>query len=467
MRIQFCGADRTVTGSCHLVEANGLRIFLDMGMYQGPREEARRLNQWLPDDVKNADAVLLTHGHLDHCGKLPVIARAGYRGPIYCTAATAEVARIVMEDAGEIQEEDASYLNRRSLRPGEAEVQPLFRRADVPAVMRLMRGVSYGQKMELARDGKQVSFTFYDAGHILGSAYIILEWTENGRQRSLLYTGDVGRYNTPIIRDPQAITSPVEQFITESTYGNKTHGDMAEVEPQLLEAVRYCVQHNSRLLCPAFAVGRTQVILWYVQKFVAEGLIPSIPVFVDSPMGVDVSRIHSQFPEYYDDETRKLIGSRHLFGLSRVTFAASTQQSMQINSQRGPCVIIASSPTCEFGRILHHLKQSIERPDDVIIFTGWTPPNTLGRRIQDGQRRVRIYDRWYELRCQVRTIHGLSAHADGSELLRFLSPTLHRDTTGYICHGEEDQAEAFGVRILSAGVGRVVVPAMESSSIST
>ena len=460
MRIQFCGADRTVTGSCHLVEVNGLKLFLDMGLYQGRREEARRINQYLPDDAKTADAVILSHGHLDHCGKLPVLGRAGYTGPIYCTAATAAVAQIVLEDSGEIQEEDAIYLNRRSRQPGEPPVEALYRRSDVPPVLKLFRHVRYGQKMDL---GNGVSFTFFDAGHIIGSAYVLLEWNESGRARSLLFTADVGRYNTPIIRDPQVIPGPVEHVLTESTYGNRKHGPISEVGPQFLDAVKHCIAHRSRLLVPAFAVGRTQTVLWYMQKFIHEGAIPAIPIFVDSPMGVQVSRVHSEFRDSYDEETAQRIGHNDLFGLSRVTFASSMQQSKAINMQAGPCVIIASSPTCEFGRILHHLKQSVERADDVIVFVGWTPPHTLGRRLQDGQRRVKIYDRWYDLKCQVRTIHGLSAHADGDELLRFLGPTITPETTAYVVHGEADQAEAFGARLLAAGMGCVEVPAMESS----
>ena len=460
MRIQFCGADRTVTGSCHLVEVNGLRLFLDMGMYQGARDQARLFNQYLPVDPKSADAIILSHGHLDHCGKLPLAARAGFAGPVYCTPASAEVARIVLEDAAEIQVEDAQYLNQRARDPGAPPVEPLYTPADVANVLRSIKRVAYGARTDL---GNGVSFTFYDAGHILGSAYILLAWREAGADRTLLFTADIGRYGAPIIRDPHPLAGPVDVVITESTYGNATHAPMAEVEPQLLEAVRYCVARKSRLIVPAFAVGRTQVILWYVQKFIAEGSIPAIPIFVDSPMGVEASKAHSTFRENYDDQTNALIGSKDLFGLGRVTFAATRQQSMGINSHDGACVIIASSPTCEFGRVLHHVKRSVERPDDLIIFVGWTPPNTLGRRLQEGQRRVRIYDRWYDLRCQVRTLHGLSAHADAEELLRFLGPTLVPSSSAYAVHGEVPQAEGLANRLLRAGIGRVDVPAMETS----
>lgn len=463
MRIQFCGADRTVTGSSHLIEVNGLRLFLDMGMYQGPRDEARRINQYLPADVKSADAIVLSHGHFDHCGKLPVATRAGFNGPIYCTPATAEVARIVLEDAAGIQEEDAQHLNLRARGPDEEKVQPLYTRADLPGVFKRFRRVPYERKTDL---GRSVSFTFHDAGHILGSAYVLLEWEEAGKLRTLLFTADVGRYNTPILRDPRPLPGPVDVVITESTYGNTSHGPIEEVGPQFLECVKHCIDRRSRLLVPSFAVGRTQTMLWYLQKFIHDKQIPPVPIFVDSPMGVEVSQVTENFRENYDDETTALIGKADLFGLARVTFASSRQDSQAINRVAGACVIIASSPTCEFGRILHHLERSVERPDDLIVFVGWTPPNTLGSRLQQGQKRVRIYDRWYDLRCGVRTLHGLSAHADGDELLRFLKPTLAPHTTAYVVHGEVPQAEGFAQRLLEAGVGAVNVPAMETSAVA-
>jgi metallo-beta-lactamase family protein len=368
----------------------------------------------------------------------------------------------VLEDAAEIQVEDADYLTRRHA-PGTAPIEPLYRPQDIPGLLKLFKRVGYGIKTDV---GHGVSFTFYDAGHILGSAYVLLEWDEAGQLRSLLFTADIGRYNTPILRDPHPLPGPVDLVITESTYGNATHAPIDQIGPQLLDAVKHCIERRSRLIVPSFAIGRTQTVLWYVQKFVQDGAIPPVPVFVDSPMGVQASKAYSTFRENYDEQTNAMIGTRDLFGLSRVTFAASSQQSKAINRHDGACVIIASSPTCEFGRVLHHVKQSIERPDDLIVFVGWLPPNTLGRRLQDGQKRVRIYDRWYELKCQVRVIHGLSAHADRDELLRFLKPTLTPRTTAYVVHGEVAQAEGFAQRLLEAGMGAAIVPAMETSIVA-
>jgi metallo-beta-lactamase family protein len=463
MQIQFRGADRTVTGSCHVLKINGLRILLDLGLYQGPRDAARRINLDLVEDPQHIDAIILSHGHLDHCGRLPMAVAAGFKGPIYCTPATAAVARIVLLDSANIQVEDVSYMCRYV---GPNEPPPcnaLYTPRDIPAVLKLMRTVDYNTPTDI---GNGVKFTFGDAGHILGSAWVLLEWSEGDRARTLLFTGDIGRYDAPILRDPQPVGRVVDALITESTYGLVTHGPMQDVEPQFLSAVRYCIQRQSRLIVPSFAVGRTQTMLWYLEKFISEKSIPQIPIFIDSPMGVEVSHVHSQFRDAYDDQTRAMIGDRDLFGLARVTFASTPEQSKQINTQTGPCVIIASSPTCEFGRVLHHLTISVDRPNDLVVFVGWIPPQTLGRRLQDGEKRVKIFDRWYDVKCQVQTIHGMSAHADGGELLKFLSPSINASTEAFVVHGEADQADGFAARLIKAGAGRALVPAMGSTVLS-
>lgn len=470
MLIRFHGADRTVTGSCHIVETNGLRILLDFGLFQGAREESRLANSILPDDLKHIDAVILSHGHLDHCGRLPLLCRAGFRGPIFSTPATRDVARIVMLDAAKIQEEDATYLNRRSALAQRSPVKPLFTSDDVQCVLPRFHTVAYDIVTEI---GKGVRFTFRDAGHILGSAYIILESDEENTTRRLLFTGDIGRYGTPIIRDPAPLptvgTSSTafggyDAVITESTYGNVKHAPMSEVPPQLLKILQEAIARKGRVILPSFAVGRTQSMLYYIQRFIQAKQIPEIPIFVDSPMGAEVSRVTATHASDFDDETREAIGSKDLFGSSHVTFTVTGEESRRINNVSGAAVIIASSPTCEFGRVLHHLKRSIENPDDTVVFVGYTPANTLGRRLQNGAREIRILDRIFHLQCRVRTLHGLSAHADGDELLRFLKPAISRGSTAYVVHGEPGRCDAFAARLSAAGFAAAIAPSAQSTA---
>ncbi len=465
MRIQFHGADRTVTGSCHIVETDSARILLDFGLYQGDRDVADQINAAVPDHLRQLDGVVLSHGHLDHCGRLPMLARAGYRGPIYCTPATADVARIVMLDAAKIQEENVQYLQRRSVAAQRRPARPLFTASDALAAVALFKRVPINEETELA---KNLRFTFGEAGHILGSTHISVRSDERGATRSLLFTGDVGRYNSPILKDPSVLPGPFDAVITESTYGTVKHAPIEDGGPQLLAIIKTAIERRGRVIIPSFAVGRTQTILWYCQRFIQSGQLPEIPIFVDSPMGVEVSKVTMKYPDDYDEETRAAVctGDRcEIFGASRVTFASSVDDSRAINRFNGACVIIASSPTCEFGRVLHHLKQSVENPADTIVFVGWTPPNTLGRRLQDGARHVRILDQLFDLRCTVRTLHGLSAHADGDELLRFLKPTLTRQTTAFVVHGESDRCDGFAARLSAAGVGSAIAPATNTVAI--
>jgi len=465
MRLQFLGAARTVTGSSHLVEVNDKRILLDCGLFQGRREEARRFNLTLPHDPRSLDAVVLSHGHLDHCGRLPVLFRHGLDAPIYSTEATADVARVVMEDSAEIAAEDAAYINKRLRRDDQPPVEPLYTPADVRAMRKLSRTAPLGRRVDL---GNHVGVTLFEAGHILGSAYVWLDWRDgSGRERKLLFTADVGRYRTPILRDPQPPPGPADLVITESTYGGRTHAPVSDIGPELLELLRHVVERRARLLIPSFAVGRTQTKLWYVQRFIAEGkLPPGLRVYVDSPMGVEMTQIYKEHRHAYDDETAGLVADHDLFGLRNVTLASNSTQSRQINADPGPRVIIASSPTCEFGRILHHLTHSLGKPDDVVLMVGWVPPNTLGRRLQDGQKRVRVYDRYYDVRCRVLTLPGMSAHADGDELMRFLRPALTPETQAFVVHGEAEQSEAMAARLVDeGGVDSAAVPAAETSAV--
>jgi metallo-beta-lactamase family protein len=470
MNLRFLGAARTVTGSSHLVEIHGKKVLLDCGLFQGKRDVARQQNEYTPDSLRNLDAVILSHGHLDHCGRLPLLPQRGCRGPIYCTPATAEVARIVLADSAEIQMEDAEYMNRRVIRADQPPIKPLYTTADANQVTRLYKHVELAKRVTLFPDesgeANTIGFTLFEAGHILGSSYVVLDWKENGKPRTLLFTADVGRYNTPIIRDPVPPPFPVDVLITESTYGGRVHEPMVDVEPHFETVLKQITESRSRLLIPSFAVGRTQTMLWYVEKLINAGKVPPMKIYIDSPMGVDLTRIYTSCRNAWDDETRDLIAHKDVFGMKNVVLSSTAEQSKMINADKGPCVIIASSPTLEFGRILHHVKQSIERRDDVLLFVGWTPPGTLGRRLQDGEKRVRIYDRFYDVRCQTKTLPGMSAHGDSQELLRFVKPAISERTRAFVVHGEPEQSESFAALLRrETPVRDATVPALETAAI--
>jgi metallo-beta-lactamase family protein len=463
MKLRFLGAARTVTGSSHVIEVGGTRVMLDCGLFQGRREDARRQNEMTCRGhvCEKLDAVVLSHGHLDHCGRLPMLhTEGGFRGPIYCTAPTNEIARVVLQDSAEIQVEDADYINHRNRVPGQPEVKPLYTPRDVDQITRQFRGVRLGDRFVVG----DIGFTLLEAGHILGSSYVWIDYKEGGATKHVLFTADIGRFDTPIINDPVLPTKVADVVITESTYGARKHDSINTIEPQFEALLKATIERRSRLIIPSFAVGRTQTMLWYIAKMIVEGRIPPIRIYIDSPMGVDMTRVYTSHAEYYDGETSKLVKEKDLFGLKGVTLASSGEQSKAINADRGPCVIIASSPTCEFGRVLHHLKNSLERAEDALLFVGWTPPGTLGRRLQDGEKRVRVFDRFYSVKCQVNVLHGMSAHADGDEMMRFLTPAVDERTKAFVVHGEPDQSEHFAQRLIAErGVKSALVPGFESS----
>jgi metallo-beta-lactamase family protein len=453
MNITTLGAGRTVTGSAHLVETAGKRVLLDFGLYQGRRDESRMLNEQIPEEIRSVDAVVLSHGHLDHCGRLPLLVKAGFRGKIYATAATMDVTRVVLEDSAHIQEEDATYLKRR----GSSAVKPLYTSRDVAAVLGRMVAVKYGEGVEITPG---LTATIYDAGHVLGSGYVILEYEEERCRKTLLFTGDIGRPGSAILRDAHEVPFAVDHVITESTYGTVKHAPIGAVGPGMVEAVKAVTGAGGRVIFPAFAVGRTQTLLYYLIGAMRRKELGRVQIFVDSPMGVEMSRVTEAHRDLFDAEALKAAGGGKLFDEEFVRLCVTREESMAINEHRGGCVIIASSPTCEFGRVLHHLKRSVENPKDMVLFNGYTPGNTLGRKLQDGARQVRILDRMYERRCQVRTTHGLSAHADGDELLRFLAPTIRPETTATVVHGETERVDGFAARLIQAGMTTAVAPAM-------
>ncbi len=453
-RVTFQGAAHTVTGSMHVVEANGRRLLLDCGLFQGKRSEARQRNSHFPFDPRTIDLVVLSHAHLDHCGNLPTLVRGGFSGPIYCTPATRDLAAVMLADSAKIQEEDADFLNRHR-QPGEPAAEPLYRHEDAQRAVGLIRAIPYHRDADL---GHGFGLRLVDAGHLLGSAMVALTITGGGRDCSLTFTGDVGRPGVPILRDPEPVP-PGDVLLCESTYGGEAHPPVEELAGQLGELVRRTAGRGGKLLIPAFSLGRTQTVVYYLHQLMTAGQLPDLPIYVDSPLASDATEVFRQHPECFDDETARLLKEDpDLFGGRRVHYVRSVEESKALNGRREPCVIIASSGMCEAGRILHHLAHNIEDPRTTVALVGFQAADTLGRRLAEHQPEVRILNRTYRPRAEVVTLSGFSSHADQNDLLRDLQPLLGRTKRVRLVHGEPERAEALAAALRSLGFTDTAVP---------
>lgn len=457
-QITFHGAAGQVTGSLHLLEAAGARIALDAGLFQGPRAEAQRLNRELPFDPRRLDAVILSHAHIDHSGRLPLLVRHGFHGPIYATPATRDLCAVMLADAANIQERDADYLARHGR--GGPLSEPLYNMADAMGVQDLMMGIPY-RRLQFAR--RSMSFEFRDAGHILGSASVDIRITESGRVHRLVYSGDIGRTNLPIIRDPDPPSGPVDTLIIESTYANRSHEDVSQAEHRLGELVRRVIGRGGKLLIPAFALGRVQELVYSLHGLFHRGEIPGIPVYVDSPLAVDATSVFRLHSEVFDNREHLVSSESDIFDFPLVKYTRDVQASKQLNTLKGPAVIIAASGMAESGRILHHLANHIGDHRNMVLFVGFQAEYTLGRRIQDGRNPVKIYGEMVEARAEVETISGYSAHADRTELrdwVRKLGGPVRR---AFVVHGEAEAATAMADLLRTEGVGEVVTPRLGES----
>jgi metallo-beta-lactamase family protein len=452
--ITFWGAARTVTGSMHLVESDGFRCLLDCGLYQGPRRAARERNEHFPFDPAQINAVILSHAHIDHSGNLPNLVRQGYRGPILCTPATRDLTAVMLADSAKIQEEDAAHLNKK-LAPGQPPIRPLYTRQDAFETARHCFGVPYDQPYEV---GHGITLRFSDAGHILGSAMVNLEFRTRKGLKSLTFTGDIGRRGLPILRDPAPIPE-ADLLICESTYGGRIHPPVEELGPAMSEVIRRTVDRGGKLLIPAFSLGRTQAILHYFRSELLAGRVPDIPIYVDSPLAANATEVYRLHPECFDDETARLLeDDPDLFSDRRTRYTRTVEESMAINDVKEPCIIIAASGMCEAGRILHHLKQNIEHARNTILIVGFQAPETLGRRLVERKPRVRIFGREYALRAEVVTMNGFSSHADQNDFDAFLSPLAGRVQKVRLVHGEPDRADALARRLAELRFSEVMAP---------
>ena len=462
MRINFHGAAHTVTGSQHLLEINGHRLLLDCGLYQGRRDETYARNWSFAYDPRGVDAVILSHAHIDHCGNLPNLVKHGYEGPIYAVPATVDLATIMMADSGRIQESDAAFVNKKRLRRGEELVEPLYTEADAKNAAGLLRGANYGQPFEPIPG---VIARFIEAGHILGSAAISLEIEEKGRKVRFWFSGDIGRYKLPLLRDP-VLPDNVDYLVMECTYGDKPHNDPLAAFEEFQDIVLRTIKRGGKVIIPAFAVGRTQELVYHLNLMMFARDVPPVPVFVDSPLAVNASNVFTKHPEVFDDETRWFVKqARHpALDFKMLTYVQSVEESKALNERKDPMIIISASGMAETGRILHHLKNNVEDPRNTVCIVSWQAPHTLGRRLADREKQIKIFGEPYTVNAEIATIGGLSGHA-GQDLLTKYAVNV-KDTVRkiFLVHGEEMPAAMLTQKLQENNMRDVYYPELHSST---
>lgn len=453
MRLQFLGGTDTVTGSKHLIESNGHRVMRDIGLFQGHRDESNLLNRErsvLPSSIHD---IILSHAHIDHCGRLPWFVAQGYEGPIHATRPTAELTPIMLRDSAHIQESDAEYLNQKTNRRQEPKIIPLYTKADAERTVRLLRPHAYHQRIELAPG---FAFTQLDAGHILGSALTVFELSEGARALRVGYAVDLGRTNLPLIRDPEDM-DPVDVLVMESTYGNRLHDDAIHAKEQLRVIVQRTLDRGGRVLIPSFALERAQEIVYHLNELILEKQLPQTTIYIDSPMANAVTEVFNKSREYLDAESRKLFGTLGCLTCpSWVKPSLTVNDSKAITGSSGPCIVIAASGMCEHGRILHHLKHGIENEANSIVLVGYQASYTLGRRLQEGETKARIFGDWLTRRAEVAKLDAFSGHADANDLVRYAKHVQPQKI--FLVHGEQDQREALAERLRADGHQQVHLP---------
>ena len=446
IKLTFLGAAKNVTGSCYLVETNGRRILVDCGLYQ---ERDFKYRNWEPFHVapNSIDTVLITHAHLDHCGLLPKLARDGFKGKIHSSTATLDIAKIVLMDSARIQEEDVAHKkkrHKRQKRKGPYPLVPLYTVQDAENVVRYFESVPYKQIVPL---GQGLDVFFYDSGHIFGSTMIRIKVTQDSESRTILFSGDVGRNQVPILRDPAHLTQ-ADYVVVESTYGNRIHAQTEDIPTALEKVINDTAKHGGNIVIPSFTIERTQELLYYLGGLLEECRIPRLKVFLDSPMAIRVTEVFKKYPELFDKETLELLhNGRHPCDFPGLHLARSVEESKAINDVKEPIIIIAGSGMCTGGRIKHHLLTNISRPDSTILFVGYQAIGTLGRTILDGAGKVRLFGEMYSVKAKIARIHGFSAHADRDELCEWLSALQQPPRCVFITHGEPEAAEALAKAI--------------------
>ena len=457
MIIEFLGAARTVTGSMHLLHIDGHKILLDCGLFQGHRSETYERNQNFPFDPKSINAVILSHAHIDHSGNLPNLVKSGFTGPIYTVPATKDLCEVMLIDSGHLHERDAEFINKKRRKNHQDLIKPLYTVEDAVNAMKYFVGIPYEKEFDVL---KNVKAKFTDAGHILGSASIKLSIKTNGTTKTLGFSGDIGRWNMPIIKDPQHMGN-VEVLIMESTYGGKLHDPPEDMKRKIAEDMEKTLKRGGKILVPAFSVGRTQDLVFTLHKLFDEGKLPRIPIYVDSPLAVNATDIFRKHPECFDDETYSyIIHHTDPFGFERLHYIRDVEESKKLNDKTGTFMIISASGMCEAGRILHHLANNIQDSRNTILIVGYCAEHTLGKRLVDKADEVSIYGTIYKRSAEVIVHNSFSAHADQNELLKFVERFDKRQLQKlFIVHGDIERSSALKNGLSNYGNIDIQIPA--------
>ena len=457
MKLSFLGAAQNVTGSRHMLEANGVKILVDCGFYQERQFKDRNWDKF-PVEPSQIDAVLLTHAHLDHCGLLPKLAKEGFKGPIYCTDATAEIAKIILLDSAHLQEEDAEYKKKRHAkegREGPKPVKPLYTIEDAEACFPQFSTVKYREVQPL---GPDIECTFYDAGHVLGSSFIRVKVKQQGEERIVIFSGDMGRPDRPIVCDP-TVFDEADYVLIESTYGDRVHNDLKDIKTAIGDVINSTVAQGGKIVVPSFALERSQELLYYFNELLQEGTIKPIKIFLDSPMANKITKVFQKHPELYDENMAELVQNHNSpFKIADFKMVKTTDESKGILAVAEPFVVIAGSGMCTGGRIKHHLVNYISDAKNTIMFVGYQAIGTLGRRIVDGEQEVRILGENRIVKAKIIRINGFSAHADKAEMLKWLKALKKAPRKVFVVHGEENSSKSFAEFVKEETGWDVMVP---------
>jgi metallo-beta-lactamase family protein len=456
MKFTFYGAAGEVTGSSHVIEMNGKKVMLDCGLYQGKRKEAFEKNRQFPFEPSEIDVVLLSHAHMDHSGNLPTLVKKGFKGKIWCTDATADLCEIMFRDCAHIQELDVEYVNKKRAKLGQNLFEPLYTEAEAQVAVGHLASVKYEQPFSPV-EGMEVSF--FDAGHILGSAFTSMDIRQSGDKKRVMYTGDIGRYAMPILRDPVPV-GHIEYLITESTYGDRIHPTDVDVKGHLERIVKKICETKGKLIIPAFSIGRTQLIVYLLNQLYVEGRICQLPMYVDSPLSSAATQIYARHKECWDEETDHFIlnGSKP-FSFGSLKYTESVEESKKLNDMAGPMIIISASGMMEAGRVLHHIKNNISDPRCIIMIVGYQAINTLGRKIVDREPVVKIFGEEHEVKAQVEQMEALSSHGDKVEMLKYFNKCGIRGVKKVFCvHGENGALTEWAAALKKAGIPDAEIP---------